>query len=140
MFIDNQKYIEQFKKLYKEKNKKDITDAKALEHFEKLKPYIEKILGSDYKTIHTSQYNNARQRFRQYLNNINETEHKIEKLPEPHEYIHGLFDSSTGKWAGYCHARIPGIGEHRLLYLLNKERKELIYFDIVHHDDLPGGS
>jgi len=34
--LNKQKYIERFKALYKEKNQKGISDAEALEHFEKL--------------------------------------------------------------------------------------------------------
>ena len=53
--LDKQKYIEQFKKLYKEKNKKDITDAKALEHFEKLTTLVRAI----YKPIPKSALENG---------------------------------------------------------------------------------
>ncbi len=34
--LDKSKYLQRFKELYKKKTTKDISDAEALEHFEKL--------------------------------------------------------------------------------------------------------
>jgi len=49
---DKQKFIQRFKDLYQKKEKKDISDAEALEHFERLILLVRSV----YKPIKAKNY------------------------------------------------------------------------------------
>lgn len=101
---------------------------------EKAREINKTYLDVDPKNVERSdRYKADCEKYALYKKNIKKLEEKIISSSEYVENLHKDITKQKSKWFGHLHARLTK--NLRLMYLLNKEKKKLIFKAIITHDE-----